>query len=63
MPKKEAEYWTEDDVSRELGVDIKTVAGWRQRKKGPPYYKFEGAVRYVPADVRSYKAANRVVHA
>lgn len=63
MPKKTPKYWNEAKVAEELGVDIKTVAGWRQRKKGPPYHKFEGAVRYKPEEVISYKDANRVVHA
>jgi len=39
----------------------KTMAKWRQRGKGPAYYKVIGAVLYDLDDLKEFLAASRVV--
>ena len=37
-----------------LGVSVKCLQGWRQRKAGPRFYKVSNRVRYLPADLLEY---------
>jgi predicted DNA-binding transcriptional regulator AlpA len=40
------------DVAKRLRVSDRTLAGWRQKKKGPRYIKLAGGpVRYLRSDV------------
>lgn len=42
-----------------LGVKVGTVRSWRKRGLGPPWYKFEGIVRYRLEDVVVYRDGAR----
>lgn len=35
---------SEREVEAEYGIPIKTLQGWRFRKKGPPYQKLAGTI-------------------
>lgn len=42
------------DVAELTGLSLETLAQWRSQKRGIPYLKIEGAVRYDPIDVQTY---------
>ncbi len=46
--------WTVEDVSRYLGVPVKTLYQWKWRGEGPPAGKVGRHLRYDPAAVRSW---------
>lgn len=48
------------DVADLFGVSDRTVEGWRARKTGPAYHRFEGRVRYALEDVLDWKRRCRV---
>lgn len=53
--KPESEVLHPRDVSRWLRVSELTLAGWRQKKKGPKYIKLAGGpVRYLRSDVEEW---------
>jgi DNA-binding transcriptional MerR regulator len=42
-----------------LGVNPRTLEGWRQRGEGPPFVKYGGRVVYEIADLEAFKVARR----
>jgi hypothetical protein len=49
--------WDVDQVSHFLDVPVGTLYQWRKRKYGPPAGKVGKHLRYDPADVRAWFAA------
>lgn len=47
---------TPAEVSEELRVPVPTLATWRYRGTGPPWFKVGRAVRYHQADVDNWIA-------
>lgn len=45
---------TPKQVANMLGVNHRTLDNWRAEKKGPPYYKVEGFIRYKEDEVRQW---------
>lgn len=43
-------------VAKRLGVSPGTLRAWRYQGKGPPFLRFEGAVRYDPEKVEEWVA-------
>ncbi|MGN7100189.1 helix-turn-helix transcriptional regulator [Ralstonia holmesii] len=56
----QGEFLTPDQlVERWAGAVSKgTLANWRQQKRGPAYMKLGAKVRYPPAQVEAWEAAN-----
>jgi predicted DNA-binding transcriptional regulator AlpA len=52
--------WTIDDVSAFLQVPTATLYQWRHQRVGPPVFKVGRHLRYDPAAVRSWLAAQEV---
>jgi predicted DNA-binding transcriptional regulator AlpA len=52
--------WTIDDVSAFLQVPTATLYQWRHQRVGPPAFKVGRHLRYDPAAVRSWLAAQEV---
>ena len=48
--------WTAKKTAVFLGLAEQTLANWRWRGCGPPYEKYNGAVRYDPPGVRKWAA-------
>ncbi len=46
--------WSVQDVSRYLGVPVKTLYQWKWRGEGPPVRKLGRHLRYDPAAVRAW---------
>lgn len=42
-----------------LNISPNTLDRWRSEKKGPPYYKFGGAVRYKFVELDEYAESQR----
>ena len=42
-----------------LGLKPGTLANFRSQRRGPPFHKICGAVRYSLADLEAFKAASR----
>ena len=42
-----------------LGVNPRTLEGWRQRGGGPVFVKYGGRVVYETSDLEAFKAARR----
>ncbi len=51
--------WTPEDVSRYLGVPVTTLYRWKWRREGPPVRKIGRHLRYDPARVREWFAAQQ----
>ncbi|MGH3386935.1 MAG: helix-turn-helix domain-containing protein [Nocardioidaceae bacterium] len=49
--------WTTEDVSRYLGVPVKTLYEWRLRKYGPPAARVGRFLRYRQTDVVEWLAS------
>lgn len=45
---------TPEDVSRILGVPMKTLAHWRTQRTGPLFLRVGVAVRYRPVDLTDW---------
>lgn len=59
VPKPELEnLWTTKEAAEFLHVSAKTVFVLR-RKKGLPYIKLGGAIRFVPEEIRKYLEYSR----
>lgn len=43
-----------------LAVSIDTLGRWRSEGKGPPFFKFEGGVRYGLSDIEAWLNSRRV---
>ena len=52
------EYLSPKQVSQLTGISVKTLEAMRGVRKGPPYYKVGGRVRYKVQDVRDFIEAN-----
>ena len=52
LAQKSEDLWTTKEVGKFLHVSGKTV--FELRKKGLPYLKLGGAVRFVPQEIREY---------
>jgi hypothetical protein len=50
----------EREVSKIIGISATTLRIWRHKRRGIPYVKCGGAVRYRLADVLKYIEANTV---
>lgn len=55
------ELLDETDLAGLLRVSVSTVQSWRYQKKGPPFIKVGGAVRYRRSDLDAYLTA-QVTH-
>ena len=51
---------TTKEVADMTGLSRETLAQWRSQRRGIPYLKVGGAVRYDPADVQAYLEGCRV---
>ena len=54
------ELLTSEQVSEITGLSVETLAQWRSQRRGLPYLKIGRAVRYDPAEVRTYLEGCRV---
>lgn len=41
------------------GLPVSTIRSWRHRKKGPPFYKLQGCVRYDRDEIEDWITASR----
>lgn len=46
MPERASEWLTPEDLGRSWQLSPGTLANWRTNKKGPPFVRFGGLVRY-----------------
>jgi len=53
----DSDLWTSERVAQYLHVSLKSV--FNLRKKGLPFVKVGGAVRFVPQEVKDYLLTNR----
>lgn len=60
-PAIEPELLTDDDVSAITQVKTGTLAAWRSRRQGPPFFRMGRCVRYRRADIEAWLATKRVV--
>lgn len=54
MEVTETRTMNEREAADLLGVSVKCLQGWRQRRTGPIYYKISNRVRYLHADLLAY---------
>lgn len=47
------------DLARRWRISPRTLERWRWLRKGPPYMRIGGAVRYQIEDVEAFEAAQR----
>lgn len=45
-------------IAKDLDVTENTLAIWRSRKQGPPFWKYLGTIRYPKAKYLAWKDAN-----
>jgi len=55
-----AKLMTAEEVAIVTGLCLDTLAQWRSQKRGIPYLKIGRAVRYDPAEVKTYLEGCRV---
>jgi hypothetical protein len=51
---------TTAEAARYLGFAIRTLQAWRVERKGPPYCRPSGAVRYLKGDLIHWLTSHRV---
>ena len=49
------------DVSKLLGIPVRTLRRWRQKKIGIPYHKLERSVYYIASEITQYIMRCRVL--
>ena len=54
-----AQYLNEHQLAQRLSLRVTTLRGWRLKKVGIPYSKFEKLVRYSLENVLAYEEAAR----
>jgi excisionase family DNA binding protein len=52
--QKTARLLTEDEAAERLGIQPRTLQGWRVLRRGPRYRKVGRLVRYAEADLLSW---------
>jgi hypothetical protein len=57
LNEADLDLWTSERVGQYLHVSLKSV--FNLRKKGLPFVKVGGAVRFVPQEVKDYLLSNR----
>ena len=50
----------ETEAAPRCGVKRQTLQMWRQQRRGPPFIKVEGAVRYSRRDLEAWLASRTV---
>ena len=45
---------TESEVADIFRLKVRTLQSWRHKKKGPPYFKDGGLIRYRASDVEEH---------
>ncbi len=50
---------TEEQVSEILSLSIRTLQGWRCRKRGPAYFKIGRTIFYDKSDISAYINAQK----
>jgi len=53
---------TENQTAERLNIKRATLTVWRCRKKGPPYIRIEGAIRYPKDELEAWISSRRVSH-
>lgn len=56
-------HLTTEELALRLGRSPRTVEDWRLDRKGPPYIRVGGTVRYRLADIEAWEKSRLVVHA
>lgn len=52
-------YLSPAEVEEIYGISERTLANWRSQGKGPAYYKFGGAVKYLRAELDEWVLSQR----
>jgi len=53
-------FLTENQVAEYLNLKRATLTNWRNRLKGPPYVRIEGAIRYPKDELEAWISSRRV---
>lgn len=54
-------FLTEKEAADLFRLEPETLKQWRyQKKKGPTYYKFGGAIRYLESDLVDFISSSRI---
>lgn len=56
-------HLTTEELALRLCRSPRTVEDWRLDRKGPPYIRVGGTVRYRLADIEAWEKSRLVVHA
>ncbi len=56
-PESNPKFLNQIQLSRRWGLSPRTLERWRWSRKGPPYIRIGGAVRYALDSVQAYEAA------
>lgn len=59
MTNRQAPITTKEAAAR-LGLTHRTLEQWRYLGKGPPFVRLCGAVRYLPDELDTWIASNRI---
>jgi hypothetical protein len=54
------QYMSESETAKFIGLKSQTLRNWRNLKKGPPFFKVEGSIRYEYQDVVNWMNWNRI---
>ncbi len=54
-------HLTPADVARRWRMSPRTLERWRARRKGPPWLRLRGRIRYRHADVLAYEREHLVI--
>lgn len=52
---------SEKEAAELLGLSPVTLQGWRAKRKGPPWVRIEGTIRYKLEDLEEFLEKNRVI--
>lgn len=55
------EYLSPKEVELVFGIPVKTLADWRQKEKGPRYYRVGKRIQYGREDMQRYINIGRVL--
>jgi predicted site-specific integrase-resolvase len=53
------QFWSQKEVAERLGIEPRTLEGWRWKGIGPAYHRIGGSIRYSTEDIEAYERSVR----
>ena len=56
----EPQYFNTEEAARRFGIPVRTFMHWREKRRGPVYYRVGSRVLYTAEDIEKFIATTMV---